>query len=352
MTNLISATALDAASYYDPTNGVEQIAMTKFSTQRSNNGTRSNKVIYETTKYFIPNQGGTYNTNITVVTNGSGMTVDVVGENDAILSDINQYDPVTTPGNPGWVRIGTKMRKFTGSLAINLANGTNWFNAAGVTIDNQIINLFVYTIYNTNTSSVQLGLARVPYFRKFGDRVASTVSELHMAIATGGTAPAATDECIQIGRLDARLFSSSGSNVWQTILAGYNIIVAPISKTSKLKANFNVTYFTRSLGSVVYDYMIEDDVCSIWTYEQFGATPSTPATGVPTFRSPFLPVGEQPRQVVYWSNPGVGNTVTLLLANNSTDAISIFNNINGLPFSANTTNLSIFHGAMIRYPIR
>lgn len=124
------------------------------------------------------------------------------------LKTLAGTDPSTT--DPVYCRINGTVRSCTAALSKTLPDGTNWF-ASGTTFAALENDYFSYAIWNTTpaTDIFDLGFARKPYFSVYSEASATTTSDSYLAYANG-SAPAATDDMVNIGRFAATLSAGAG----------------------------------------------------------------------------------------------------------------------------------------------
>lgn len=132
-----------------------------------------------------------------------------------------------TADDPVYVRIGNTIRSVTAACSVTLNAGTNWFGAGASFFGGVEGDFFAYLIWNTNTSSVILGVAKEPDMVVFSNRDATSTNYGHLAIT--GTAPAATDEMEVVGRFNAILGVSASYN-W-SLPATALVLSRPIYET-------------------------------------------------------------------------------------------------------------------------
>lgn len=138
-----------------------------------------------------------------------------VSGNDLIvaLKTIAGTDP--SASDPVYIRINGTVRKCTAALSKTLADGTSWFGSGAVGLGTQEIDYFAYAIWNTTpaTDIMDLGFARVPYFSVYSEASGTTTNEKYLAYANA-SAPAATDDMVNIGRFAATLSLTGTGHLW------------------------------------------------------------------------------------------------------------------------------------------
>lgn len=229
--------------------------------------------VYEYLNTIKPVDGQSFNLRIvpTVTTGTSGgLTVALRAEssNGGVPSAMDTNDPDATGGDPVFIAVGGKLVQITSDIKLFLQNGSNWFNASGAACNGQIINLFVYALYNKTTGAIGLGLARVPFF-KSGTEKPGTVTEPDYWAFTSGFSD---DAMVVIGRIRAKLTG----NTWQSDFT-QDVVHGPTVFSEKLLANYSFTNFNKQGSITTYNYSIVNDRCNIDWVTTFGNATSTSA---------------------------------------------------------------------------
>lgn len=214
--------------------------------------------------YFVQGpRGYLINGKITVTDSGSGLVVAVktlAGSNPSTL------DPV-------YVRIGDTVRTITASLSRTLADGTNWFNAGSTELATKEIDYFAYLIWNTNSSAVGLGFARIPYANLISDFSVVSTNEKYLA---GYSAFNSTDEVEVIGRFAATLSAGAGYTWSVPTFTAANLVQRPIHETRWLIYEPTVGFVgtsaptTPNSAYTLSKYQITGDTLFIRFYRVYG----------------------------------------------------------------------------------
>ena len=254
MSNIITTPKFDSASTdLEVTTGIA-------SSLRQNNFVKATLANYKTINKMIPEEGGGLNLKIGVTS--SPLTVSLVGLNGAVPSAIDINDPETDGGNEVWVRIGGNIYTITSAVSVTLDNGTNWLQCGSAELQGEVVQLFVYVLYNNVDDDINIGVSRVPYALKFGDFETGNTSEKG-AKFDAITVPDDDDKCVVIGRFNCKLNSSY---TWQTV-ADKKIINRPVFKTDML--DWSPTYGAEWDNNSDYAYyMIDGDVLS-WFHRDY-----------------------------------------------------------------------------------
>ncbi len=175
-----------------------------------------------------------YSTLETLLTyNNRYKIVPSVSSNDLVLAikTIDGNDASATDAIP--FKIGNTIRWCTAALSVTKADGTNWANLGSAELGTKEQDLFAYAVWNTNTGAVDVFWSRIPYGSLYSDFSATTTNEKYAAI--NASAPAATDECVLIGRFAATLSLSGTSHLWTVpTYTNANLIHRPIFETREL----------------------------------------------------------------------------------------------------------------------
>jgi len=150
------------------------------------------------------------------------------------LKHLDGTDPSTT--RPIVFTINGVKRHVTAALSVTVnagaASGAGTFNAGAASLATKAIDYFAYVSWRAASSAVVLGFGRFPYAALGSDASGTAANEKYIAWST---APAGTDDVINIGRFEA---TNSGS-------ASYNWSV-PTYTNDNLR--HVATYETRELS--------------------------------------------------------------------------------------------------------
>lgn len=168
-----------------------------------------------------------------------------VSANDLIvaLKHLDSTDP--TPTRPLCIPIAGVKRYVTAATSITLADATNWFNAGGSELATKEIDYFLYAIWDSNSSVVAIGPARIPHGRLVSDFSATTTNEKYLGNYANYTS---TDDVVVLGRFAATLSAGAGYTWTVPTYTNLNKIDAPINTTRWL----TWTPATSCSGSLTY----------------------------------------------------------------------------------------------------
>ena len=192
-------------------------------------------------------EGVLYNGKVSVTVATNNLTV--------AIKTTDSNDPSTS--SPVGVKINGTVRWITAALNLTLAAGTNWFNSGAAAHATFAQNYFVYLSWRAASSAVVLGFARIPYARVFdGTGVAgfstTTTAERYGAFST---APAATDDVVNIGRFTATLSATASFNWSVSTFTAENLLQYPIDESEFMTWAPAPTGFTATVPTnTVYQY--------------------------------------------------------------------------------------------------
>jgi hypothetical protein len=164
----------------------------------------------------------------------NGKISPTVSANDLVLTLLTSSGGTPSVSDPVDVNISGTTRQVTAALSVTCADATNWANLGSAELATKETDLFCYLIWNTNLApdAVDIFWSRVPYGRLYSDFSSTTTNEKYAAI--NATAPAATDECVCIGRFAATLSAGAGYTWTVPTYTNINLIHRPIFETRRL----------------------------------------------------------------------------------------------------------------------
>lgn len=110
--------------------------------------------------------------------------------------------------DPVPLRLGNVVYRATAATSITLNAGTEYYSNATYGFSAKERDFFVYLLYNSNTSTVNITISPYPNLSLYSDGSATATNTKY--IPTSGTAPASTDKLIVIGRIAATLSAGAG----------------------------------------------------------------------------------------------------------------------------------------------
>jgi hypothetical protein len=222
--------------------------------------------------------------------NGKIVTSVDTGTLTVAIKDRGGSDP--SASSPVYVNINGTLRTISSALSLSLDTGTNWF-AAGTTVSTSNsgvndfeIDYFVFVIWNTTDSAVNLGVSRIPYGLLFSDfNTASQINAFYLARSTTGGTPAATDFCQVVGRFNAKMDSSFAWSLPTTSI----IIQRPVTNTRSLSFTCGFGNGTNAIGNgtAVGAYTFNNNLITLRVIIEFGSTTVFDTGNEFRFRLPF-----------------------------------------------------------------
>lgn len=167
------------------------------------------------------------------------------------LKHTDGTDPSTA--RPLYFLIGNTVRSVTAATSITLADATNWFNAGAAELATKEIDYFLYAVWDSNSSVVAIGPARIPYGRLVSDFSATTTNERHLGNYANYTS---TDDVAVIGRFAATL-SAGAAYTWTVpTFTNVNLIHHPVFETRRLDWVPTLTGYSANPTNTVYQYVV------------------------------------------------------------------------------------------------
>jgi hypothetical protein len=203
-----------------------------------------------------------------------------VASNDLILALKHEDGNDPSADRPLYFKIGNTLRACTAALSVTKADATNWAALGSAELATKEADLFCYLIWNTNLApdAVDIFWSRVPYGRLYSDFSATTTNEKYAAI--NATAPAATDECVCIGRFAATLSAGAAYTFSVPTYTNTNLIHLPIFETRELSYIPTLGGVTITTGTITAVYRIVNKILNARVHFLFGA--SSAITGAVT----------------------------------------------------------------------
>lgn len=197
-----------------------------------------------------------------------------VVSNDLVLALKHEDNTDPSADRPLYFKIGNSLRACTAALSVTKADATNWAALGSAELATKETDLFAYLVWNTNLApdAVDIFWSRIPYGRLYSDFSATTTAEKYAAI--NATAPAATDECINIGRFAATLSAGAGYTFTVPTYTNLNLVHHPIFETRLLSWTPVWTNLTISNGSQTGEYMRVGNVIYVAVGLTWGSTTS------------------------------------------------------------------------------
>jgi hypothetical protein len=183
--------------------------------------------------------------------------------------------------------INSTVRACTAALAVTKNAATNWANLGSAELATKEADLFAYVVWNTNLGAVDVLWSRVPYANVYSEFSATTTNEKYGAI--NATAPASTDNVVNIGRFAATLSAGAGYTWTVPTFTTTNLIQRPISNTRLLSwtpvHTRTTTPYTNVPATQLATYQI--DANSLYFSERHQQNATAGGTGFQQVTLPF-----------------------------------------------------------------
>ena len=209
-----------------------------------------------------------------------------VSANDLVVALKHEDGTDPSADRPLYFKIGDSLRACTAALSKTLPDGTSWFNSGAAELGTKEIDYFAYAIWNTTpaTDILDLGIARAPYFNVYSDASATTTNEKYLAYANG-SAPAATDDMVNIGRFAATLSLTGTGHLWTVpTFTTVNLKNRPTFETRWLDYVPTIAGYSANPTNTVYIYQIQGGIMRVSLREVSDGTSNNTAH---TYSAPF-----------------------------------------------------------------
>jgi hypothetical protein len=198
-----------------------------------------------------------------------------VSSNDLIVALKHPDDSDPSTDKPLYFLIGSTLRSVTAATSITLADATNWYNAGGAELATKEIDYFLYAVWDSNSSVVAIGPARIPYGRLVSDFNATSTNEKYLGNYANYTS---TDEVTVIGRFAATLSAGAGYTWTVPTFTNINLIHGPVFETRRLDWTPTITGYSANPTTTSYQYIIDGKLLHLFVRE--GADGTSNATSL------------------------------------------------------------------------
>jgi hypothetical protein len=209
---------------------------------------------------LIPNLLGGLNYSIAPSVASNNLTVAI---KDAAGNNPSASSPCT-------FRVGGSERLLSTSLSVTKNAGTDWAGLGGTSFAALEQDLFVYIVWNSNTSALDVLWSRIPTATVYSDFSATTTNDKYGAI--NATAPAAGDDVVNIGRFAATLSAGAGYTWTVPTYTTSNLIQRPCFETRNSTYNWAATNLTTTTGTTTCKYQIVGGLVHGFIDFKFGAS--------------------------------------------------------------------------------
>lgn len=212
----------------------------------------------------------------------NGKISPAVSSNDLVITLKTSSDGTPSADDPVYININGTVRKVTAATTVTLAAGTNWMNLGGAELATIEQDLFMYAIWDSNSSIVAIAPARIPFGRLVSDFSTTSTDEKHLRNFTNYTS---TDDVCVIGRFAATLSAGAGFTWSVPAYDNSNLIQEPITETRWLRWTSTPTGFSVN-PTMVCRYKIVGDLL-VWAMNPSITGTSNATTS--TIMLPFTP---------------------------------------------------------------
>ena len=206
-----------------------------------------------------------------VLWNGK-LSVTVTNNNITVaLKDRNGNNASTS--NPITVSVGGTRRRCTAALSVTKIAGSNWFGFGSAPHAGLERDYFAYLGWNTTpaTDIVDIAFSPIPFGRLTSDFSSTTSDDRYLAYGNG-SAPAAADEWVCIGRFAATLSATPNFNWSVPTFTNSNLIQHPIYRTRRLTWAPAPTGYSTVPTTTSYQYQIDWDLLTAYIREGSNGT--------------------------------------------------------------------------------
>ena len=205
----------------------------------------------------------------------------VISSNALVVSILDKVGKAPTTSSVVGVTINNQSRFLSTPLGVTISAGVNTANLANTPRVGLEHDQFAYLFYKASDDSLVLGVSPVPYGRKYSDFSSSATMGNYIAVSA---TPASTDQCVNIGRFNAILGTSSSFN-W-SLPGTANIVNEPIYESRLLPMNYNFMVTTGSAATFTAEFINMYQVqgrkvnLSMTGFNSAGGTPGTGSVAI------------------------------------------------------------------------
>jgi hypothetical protein len=221
---------------------------------------------------LLPDGAGGYTTPVTDIETKYKFTP-TVATNNLTLTLTHMDGTTPSASRPLWFRIGDTMRAVTAALSVTITAGAASF-AHGTELAAKEMDYFAYVSWRAASSAVVLGFSRLPYATLYSDFSATANTQNY---APFSTAPAATDDVVNIGMFAASNSGTASFNWSVPTFNSRNLVQRPCYETRNLVYVATNTGFTATIPTGTYNYRIINKTCRVYVRQTVNGTSN--ATG-------------------------------------------------------------------------
>lgn len=185
----------------------------------------------------------------------NGKISPTASSNNLVLALKTQAGNDPSAADPVEVKINGSWRSVTAALSLTVTAGTSIFNAGATELATLSLDLFAYLGWRAASSAVVILCSRIPYATLYSDFSGTSTNEKYAAFST---APAATDDVVNIGRFEATNSGTAAYNWSVPTYTSANLIQRPTFKTRWLTYVPTIVGFSANPTNTIYQYRVDD----------------------------------------------------------------------------------------------
>lgn len=207
-----------------------------------------------------------------------------ISSNNLVVALVHEDGSAPSADRPLYFKIGDSLRSITAALSVTVNAGASTFNAGAAMLATLAQPFFVYLGWRAASSAVVIGISRIPYYSLYSDFNATPTNERYGAFST---APASTDDVINIGYFEAINSGTASFNWSLPTLTSRNVKSYPIMHSNLMSYTqvwTNVTTWGTSTSQQAFYYLNRN---SLIAHTELIVGTSPTITGDPTHLSIF-----------------------------------------------------------------
>jgi len=208
-----------------------------------------------------------------------------VATNDLTVKITHPDGNNPSSARPLYFKIGDTVRSATAALSVTLTDGTNWFNSGSAELGTLAVPYFVYVVWDSNSSIVDIAVARKPHYKIVAASMGTSTNDNYISDAGNYTAG---DDMANIGYFEAILSLSGTSHLWTVpTFTNDNLRHEPTYESQWMTFAASPTGFSAAPASPVYRYMVLPNRCTVSMTEGNAGTSNLTTK---TYTAPFTAV--------------------------------------------------------------
>ena len=134
-----------------------------------------------------------------------------VATNDLTVKITHPDGNNPSSARPLYFKIGDTVRSATAALSVTLTDGTNWFNSGSAELGTLAVPYFVYVVWDSNSSIVDIAIARKPHYKIVAASMGTSTNDNYISDAGNYTAG---DDMANTGYFEAILSLTGTGHLW------------------------------------------------------------------------------------------------------------------------------------------